>query len=125
MPVKTVTLKVTALTDAANRDIVATGAYFEKLRQANPVELKVKLDKAQALAESRILAREMSQTVRDQVKLDVDRSGLGGSGGLLGSIGSLLFPGGGAAGAAGAAGGIGPLAIGGGIAASIALLESS
>jgi len=106
LPVKTVTLQVTALTDAANRNITATGAYFERLRKANPVELSVRFDKLQAIAEAKILAKEMSQTVRDTIKLDVDKGGvltrlLGsgpGGGGLLG----LLFPGGAAAGTGGA-----------------------
>src|SRR5258708_7708548 len=54
MPVKTVTIQVTALTDAANRNIAATGKYFDALRARNPVELTVKLNSAQALAEARI-----------------------------------------------------------------------
>ncbi len=94
MPVKTVTIQVTALTEAANRNITATGAYFEKLRQANPVELSVKFDRLQAIAEAKILAKELAQTVTDTVKVDVDRGGtltrlLGtgpGGGGVLGKL---------------------------------------
>ena len=76
MPVKTVTLAVASVTERANREIAATGAYFEKLRAANPVELKVKLDRLQAIAESKIIAREMAATVRDTLKVDVDQSAL-------------------------------------------------
>src|SRR5258708_18762169 len=113
MPVKTVTIQVTALTDAANRNIAATGAYFEKLRQANPVELSVKFDRLQAIAEAKILAKELSQTVHDTVKLDASKGGFlsgllgaagaGGKGGsgLLGQLGKLFPTGGSAAGASG------------------------
>ena len=74
MPVKTVTIQVTALTDTANRNIAATGAYFEKLRKANPVELSVKFDRLQAIAEAKILAKELAQTVSDTVKVKADTS---------------------------------------------------
>jgi hypothetical protein len=88
VPVKTVTIQVNALTDRANADIRATSAYFDQLRAKNPVELKVKLDSAQAIAESKILAKEMSQTVRDTVKLEAYRAG--GGGGIGGAIGGFL-----------------------------------
>ena len=78
MPARTVTLGVVALTEEANRRIAATGRYFDDLRAKNPVELTVKLNRAQALAESKILAKEMAATVTDTLKLDIDRGGLGG-----------------------------------------------
>lgn len=111
MPARTVTLGVVALTEEANRRMQATGAYFEKLRAANPVELKVKLDRAQAIAESKIIASEMATTVRDTLKLSVDRAGIGGIRGLISGLGPAganlgagLFGAGGAAGGGGLAG---------------------
>src|SRR5258708_18974126 len=101
MPGKTVTMQVTALTDAANRKIAATGKYFDALRARNPVELTVKLNSAQALAEARILAREMSGVVSGKITV-----GAGGQGIL--SLLKGAFGGGGAPGGlAGAAGGAG------------------
>lgn len=117
MPVKTVTLQVAALTDSANRQIAATGAYFDALRAKNPVELTVKLNRAQAIAESRILAKEMATVINDTVKLNLD-GGLitrllsrGGTGGVLGLVGRA---GGGGLGALGigAAGALGVPALG-------------
>ena len=109
MPVKTVALQVVAITDSANRQIAATGAYFEKLREANPVELTVKFNRLQAIAEAKILAKELSQTVKDTVKLDVDRSGIGG----IPFLGRLFRGGAGAGeglpGILGKIGGIGPI----------------
>src|SRR5258708_4316547 len=112
MPVKTVTIQVTALTDAANRNMAATGAYFEKLRQANPVQLSVKFDKLQALAEARILAREMATTVSDTVKLNLASAGGYGAAQspcnrLRGAFGGAGAAAGGRGGLAGAAGGAG------------------
>ena len=83
MPVKTVTILVQAMTERANAQVKATSAEFDELRRQSPVEMAVKLDKAQAIAESRILAKEMSATVRDVVKLQADADGGGGIGGLL------------------------------------------
>lgn len=125
MPVKTVTILVQAMTDRANAQARATAAIFDELRSKSPVEMQVKLDKAQALAESRILARELSKTVNDVVKLQapeaISAKALAGGQGI-GSLLSGIF-GKGAGGPAGAAaGGVPPQLVAGGIGAALAAL---
>jgi len=100
--VKTVTLRLNALTDEANRKLLTIRKNTQALVDANPVELKVKLEAAGARAQMAVLRRELSRPV------DVS-GGRGGILGLLGGLGGLLGAGGqaapaGAAGAAGAAG---------------------
>src|SRR5215469_15423032 len=104
MPVKTVTIAVTALTDKANKDIAATSAFFQKLKDSSPAELKVKLDTAEAEAQAAILKRSLSGVVSGRVRIDdggrgffsglpgIGRLFRGGSGpgqGLPGPLGNI------------------------------------